>query len=337
MRRLRVTGWLLVLLFGLALLVTGSVQAAPTARSSFWVPRIAVVWPHDEAGQPAPVATAPLINVSVWPAADVHCFLPPDGLTLYLARGNEPAVPVEQVPALILREYEGRFFPALEYNDIPVTRNAEGQVDMRFYAQQWASYSNVWVHGTDGRTRRPEPLTVIEGGTLILQPSVFIQRAFPHDDVGVLAPVDQAPFVNLTTEVIATDGNGGWLPVAGFDPLTRPSSQPLTEAPTRPVLGAFMQLLAASGNQPLQRSTGIRPVVSLEQRSGAAPQIPYLVLVQNFNDIPVDPGQPTHFLIDTGSAKLPSTIWSHASDARTMMPTPPVPAQCYVPRGTSDG
>lgn len=324
MGRPRVVGVIVILVIGLALLAGGTARAAaPVAAANAWRPGIAIVWPHDGAGQPVPLEDAPLVNVSVWPRASVPCMVPPDGLKLYLAVGNNPAAPVDQIPALLLRDQEGRFFPTLEYNDIPVQRDAQGRVDMRFYVRQWASYSNVWVHAEDGRTTRPEPLIVNrDDSPRALPPSVFIQRAFPHDAQGTLVAVDQAPQVNLATEVIATDDRGQLQPVAGFTPFERTRS--------------FIQVLAAPGNEPLRPLSGIRPAISTTSRISQQGVLPngapvasfYETQEQQFNNIPVDPAQPTHFLIDTGKLALPSTIWSHASDARTLLPSPEMPPQC---------
>lgn len=325
MRRLTVAGWMLSLLVGLGLLAGGTAQAAATARSSFWVPRIAVVWPHDGAGQPAPVDSAPLVNVSVWPAAEVHCFLPPDGLTLFLASGNDPAAPVEQVPSLTLRESGGHFFPTLEYNDIPVTRNEQGQVEMRFYVQQWASYSNVWVHAEDGRTFKPAPRTIFAGEP-VPQPSIFVQAVRAENADGDLVPVDQASQVSLDVEVIATDGRGEPQPVAGVD---IDGSNGVAQA--GPPL--FLQLLSADGNAPLIRRTGIRPVLSVVQRNAPTSEAAQRVGLFTFPHVPVADGVATHFLIDSGRAALPSAIWSHGAEARTFMPEAAVPPQCFVPRG----
>lgn len=297
---------LLLILGAMALLSRGTAQAAPAAQASAWQPIIAVVWPHDAAGRAAPVDRGAFVNVSLWPTQAVSCSQVPNDLDLYVARGNQPAYRVGPSPSLRLQDRDGVRFPSLEFEDIPVTLNERGQVEMRFFAVEKSSghFSNAWVHAEDGRTYQPQPLTSRRLAPNYL--GLHIQTVFPHDGQGNPAPVEQAAATNVTAEVLEADRDGNWLP---FE-VEAGSEVPLA-------LIVFVENEAAVG---FDQSPTVRSV----ERGGSR------VSLFDFNDVPLDGRVRTHLMVGGPSIDpvIPATIWSHAADARTNYPSPALPPPC---------
>lgn len=143
----------------------GLTPARPAALDAI----IRVVWPHDEAGNPASVEQANLANISaVLFARDTHLTLRPEQLP---ARVWLVAALDNQVGRRLLvgepRLVQGNGFnyTAFEFNNVDVSL-------ARDPAHHWTYWldipnadatSNVWVHGIDGRTRAPELLEPIAG------------------------------------------------------------------------------------------------------------------------------------------------------------------------------
>lgn len=296
----------LLLLGGAGFLGWGSAAAAPANQPSGWRAQIAIVWPHDAAGRPASVDRATAVNVSVWPQDGVECGVHPGNFSLLAARGNQPAYRVEQEPRLAMQERDGVRFPTLEFNDVPVTLNDRGQVEMRFVVvdDRSGSLSNVWVHASDGRTYLPDPLRVRGLG-----PDYFgfhITTVFPHDESGVFTPVERAPLTNIAVEVVETDASGVRL------------------SPSGPGATDLLALVVFQENEP-----GIvwdqRPAHRFVERDNQQHS------VYTFNDVPLDGSRQSHLMV-LGPEVLPSTIWSHAADARTRQPNPTVPPACVPAR-----
>lgn len=111
----------LMALVAIGMLWIGAGQAEAAPRAAAWQgPRIAIVWPQNGGGAYAPVASSKAVNVSVWPSASVSCATAPDpSVTLWRAKGNEPAVPVDIKGELFLRTHSGVKFPSLEFNTVP--------------------------------------------------------------------------------------------------------------------------------------------------------------------------------------------------------------------------
>src|SRR2546425_11239350 len=88
----------LVLVGALSLFAT---LAMPVYAANQWNPMIAIVWPHDSAGNPTPVSGSQLVNVSVWPQNVVMCNTMPDpSLSLMVGDDNDPAAPVNATTRL---------------------------------------------------------------------------------------------------------------------------------------------------------------------------------------------------------------------------------------------
>jgi len=271
-----------------------------------WDPRIAIVWPRDANGNPAPLEHSQAVNVSVWPASYSGSCTPhpPSTIVLYEAKDNEPAQPVPVHPRFTFTDAGGSRFPALEFDNIPADIATDPTARYTFFAN---FYSNVWVHSVDARTSLPAPVipTGVAGGTP-RQVDTRIQVVWPHDERGQPAPVSQAPLVNIAVDIFVH----GTLQSVGPD------------SPFGPIV-----LLVAQANDPLR----IFPQTN-------APQTPTEITYDAggrtfprwvFNDVPVHPGVPYHFVVQVlGPVQTFPTVWTHAVDARTILPTPLPPFDC---------
>ena len=298
MRRL----WLWV---GMILMGAGMVLplAAQRPGPDLWEPQIAIVWPHDGAGNAVPVTRATHVNVSIWPRNAVSC-ASNEVPTLSVGRGTEP-LPVSATVTQQVRTVEGVTFPTVDYNDIRV----EPGEPYRFFVapSPVGPNSNVWVHATDARTFVPDPaipVDTIDGeavaGLAGLLPR--IQVVWPHDAQGTYVPVSEADLVNVGVMLL--------------DLLDRSVEVGYEEA---------VSLLVATNNAPLQ----VSPVEGVPVPIGLEGGIVYPTW--QFNDISVSPGDQTHFLALTAGGAY-SAPWTHAVDARTILPEPTLPPPCIPAR-----
>ncbi len=301
------------------LMVLGALVApvgAATAEESvhLWQPRISVVWPHDGHGNPTSVEQSRMVNISVWPQNAVGCDENPlarAGGTvrefyLWMAKDNEVAQKVEIPGQFTLREVSGVRFPTVEYNNVPADLAANPKSQYRFsLGLVPGGSSGIWVHAADGRTYKPEPVVPTGYADAIASGDYdsYIQIVWPHDKQGHLAPVEQATFVNIAVDILA---HGTHLSV------------PLDFEPD----GLSLKVYTDEGE------------VTVGGEYGAMPQkVTYTVNGQTFprwvfNNIPVQPGKHYHFLalVYEGKIQSPySTIWSHAADPRTYLPSPQPP------------
>jgi hypothetical protein len=287
--------------------------AASHAQSQWRNPRISIVWPHDARGNQTAVVGSALVNASVWPSEPVVCDQPPQiPLSLWRAKDNAPAEPIGAAPRMILRSGDGFRFPTLEFDDVPADLVAEPAARYRFvaFAPNTAFTANVWVHAADPRTFFPQP--VVPTGYADLRPGQVdtrIQVVWPHDDHGKFAPVEAATRVNVAVDIFE-HGTLRSVPT-GFPP---------------PDLRADVFLSVAEGNSPQSLT-----MPGSNERWARAQQTTYVVGDKTFprwvfNDVPVKPGAQYHFLAWTGGAsQVFPTIWTHAVDARTFLPTPQPP------------
>ncbi len=283
-------------------LVAGSAAAQEPAQ--LWQqPRISIVWPHDGQGNPTPVGKSRMVNVSVWPSNQVACCQDP-GLALLVAKDNEPAEVVQPYGRVqvIERTVRGITFPSVEFNNIPADLAAEPGAKYRFVLMDG---SNVWVHAADPRTIFPQQ--VVPAGYSEPQPQALgarIQVVWPHDAQGRLRPVAEAPLVNIAVDLFAH----GTL-----------NSVPLDYEPE------YLRLQVAQGNDPLALQRDLLPEKTTYTANGQT--FPRWV----FNNVPVKPGRQYHFapyVVRPNNKGLPSwtfTIWTHAADARTLLPNPEPP------------
>lgn len=135
------------------------------------VGRIQIVFPHDHAGNLAPVTSAPLANLRV-------ALFEPDSTRsvgtnfsnpVFLLKGlnNDLLYPAEVNPGqkMVITE-NGVTYPVWLFNDVDVSaaRNAANKYAFRVVVQGVGSTSNIWIHGASAQTLLPNPVTVSGGG-----------------------------------------------------------------------------------------------------------------------------------------------------------------------------
>jgi hypothetical protein len=279
-------------------------SATTLAAQSSWYPYIAIVWPHDGQGNPTTVAQSRAVNISVWPTKQVGCseYPAPGSNALLMAKDNEPTQPVTISGQLIQRTVGGVTFPSLEFNNIPANLAAEPTAKFRFFYHG----SSIWVHAADPRTFFPNPL-VPTGYREPLSGSLDprIQIVWPHDEHGQFAPVERAPFVNIAVDLFEHGTLNSVLP----------EYQPIE-----------LMLNIAEGNGPLTFSDRTAQKVTYAVGDKTYPR-------WVFNNVPVRPDQQYHFLVTVSPRERKTlspfeTIWTHARDARTILPHPQVPPPC---------
>jgi hypothetical protein len=287
------------------------IEAAPAgaAASVLWAPRIAIVWPNNANGNQTSVALSQFVNISVWPANQVSCSSDPQAgpggvhqFYLWVAKNNEPAQQVLINPVFIQRTVHGVTFPSDEYNNVPVDLVTSPADQYRFSVGLVPGESNIWVHAADARTYAPNPVIPTGYGTPG-QLDSRLQIVWPHDGQGRYVPVDQAAFVNIAVDLF----------IHGTVQSVLLDFQP-----------DALNLQVAAGNSPPTQA-GVRAQKSTYTVKGT----PYPRWV--FNNIPVQPGQQYQFLAPVYSGKILSpytSIWTHAADARTLLPNPTVPSAC---------
>ncbi|MGI8916715.1 MAG: hypothetical protein ACR2JY_23565 [Chloroflexota bacterium] len=324
---------LVVLLLAVAAPLVIAAPAATAAGVGFNPPQIAIVWPQYPGGHGTSLSQSAAVNVSVWPTGTIACSPPPGmlpaaQLVLGMAHNNEPLTPLAKAPVWTVRDVHGTRFPSEEFNDISADLAADPNGKDTFVVAGGVlsgsnlPSGNVWVHAADPRTYYPRPLQPI-GFTTQANPPVDLRIpvVFPHDAQGKQAPVAQAPFVNIAVDI--------------FEHSTTLSVRPsfLQSIPSRYPVSLGLQI--SQRNDPLQSYRGASSALVVPQQTSDTVngrQYPRWV----FNDVPVDPGQHYHFLAMlsgiqgnavTASHQF-STIWTHAVDARTFLPTPRTPPPC---------
>ena len=242
------------------------------------------------------------VNVSVWPALAVACQRDPaPPVALVIARGQDPAVPVDGAPQRLLRVAGAGAFPSLEFNDVPTS---PGTRDVLLSVVEGRPTGNVWVHAADPRTILPHPPTPT--GYAPAPPAavdVRIAIVWPHDGTGAFAPVERATHVNVAIDLFA-HGTTWSVPLEATYPV---------------------QLWWARGNEPIAPAPVAVQKLTQEVHGQVYPR-------WVAHDVPVEPGVPYHFLatvgpMGPGGTSYP-TIWTHATDARTFLPQPAVPPAC---------
>ncbi|HHX42670.1 MAG TPA: hypothetical protein GX714_01605 [Chloroflexi bacterium] len=289
---------------------------AASQQTMTWQPQIAIVWPHDGQGAATSVEESRAINVSVWPADQVRCSTEAR-FQLMVARQNGIARVAAVAGEPVTRSVGAVTFPALEYNDIEANLAGDRTVQYRLLTygaveptrQDFAG--NVWIHAADPRTILPGPVLPL-GLAHSPRPAggydARIQVVWPHDGKGNHTPVEEATYVNVAVDVFAHDTFDAVIPDAT-------GSYPFR-----------LTLLKADGNGALE------PVLrTAEVITQTANAIDYARWV--FNDVPVNPAHATHFVVSLlpvgeRAASPYTTVWTHASDARTILPNPPVPPSC---------
>lgn len=309
-----------LVVFGALLLLAGRTSAQAQPSLFAWNPEIAIVWPQDGQGHQTSVQQSRAINVSVWPTNEVTCAPPDLPVTLYVAKGNSPGDLIGVQPQYVRRTIDGSSFSSAEFDAISADIASNPTARYSLVAGGGSFLSNVWVHAADSRTYYPQPLvpTGVATGSLS-EIDLRIQVVWPHDAQGNYAPPDRASLVNVAVDIFQ---HGTTLSV----PIDYP----------RPQDDAFGPYLAvAEDNSPLHYPDFSSATADRAQRQ--AQQTTYTVNGQTFprwvfNDVAVQPGHQYHFLALMGSTRVAPrmhpTIWTHAADARTILPVPQVPPSC---------
>lgn len=288
----------------------GQIAFAQTIISGVWRPEIAVVWPQDGSGVAVSLEQSHSVNVAIWPTNTVPCSqMPITPVTLWIAKNNNPLTPVSVAPSLNLRTFDGSTFPYLAYNGVSadITDDPNAMYTLMAGVSGAGVGSNVWVHAADARTYYPHP--VVPSGIGPSNPffvDARIQIVWPHDAQGHYAPPDQATLVNVAVDIFAHGTLESvpvdWEPDAIFLEVARGNDPPREAGP--PSLPAQKITYSVNGNT-----------------------FPRWI----FNNVPVVPGQQYHFIPGIDVHKVPDpyvSVWTHGSDARTYLPTPPVPPSC---------
>lgn len=289
-----------------ALLVVRPGITHGAAASTLWNPRIAIVWPHDAQGNQTAVASSSFVNVSIWPTNQVSCAQGPNPpVDLFVAKNNEPVHSVGIAPQIIQRSVNGASFPSAEFNNVPANLAVDPTAKYRFVTYSGGQpQGNIWVHAADPRTFFPQQL--VPTGYSEPSPNELdtrIQVVWPHDEQGNFAPVDRATRVNIAVDVFAHGTTHSLPPDTLYN----------------------LKLLWAQGNGPLAQAPGVAQKMTYTVNGKTFPRW----VVNNF---PVQPGQQYHFLFLIGALGQPGasfpTIWTHAADARTILPQPEPPPSC---------
>ncbi len=130
---------------------------------------IRVVWPHDEANQAIPVEQANLANISaVLFAKGTHLALAanqlPGRVWLVGALDNQVGRRLAAgIPRVV--QADGFSYTVYEFNNIDVSLARDPEHRWTFWLEVPGvdASTNVWVHGSDGRTRAPMMLEPIAG------------------------------------------------------------------------------------------------------------------------------------------------------------------------------
>jgi hypothetical protein len=297
-----------------AVLVLGSAahaDAAPTRADANWQsPFIAIVWPQNGGGVFTPVGSSKAVNISVWPTNSVSCTTPPtQAITLWQAKNNEPAVPVNITPQFFGRTQNNVKFSSLEFNTVPADMAADPM--NRYYFMLGGFQGNVWVDATDARTYLPYPVqpSGFTETAALTQVDTRIQIVYPHDRDGKFASLDKATLVNVAVDIF----EHGTLKSVPADYKGGPIVLYIAEA-------NFAMGLA-------QADAGASTVVA------TANYEPYKIGDVTyprwvFNNVKVTPGKQYHYMVRVQSAETFPTIWTHSQDVRTYLPNPTVPPPC---------
>lgn len=241
---------------------------------------------------------------------------------LWLARGNDPVERVSVNPVLVQRIVGGVTFPSDEYNDVLANLVADPSAKYTFGVGLGPWTGNIWVHGADPRTVYPNPIVPVGLGTAAAgQIESRIQIVWPHDMQGNPRPVTQATLVNIAVDLFIHLSTAEEL-----QPNTPPRSVPLDFQPDA------LTLMSAHGNHPVtSRDLNGHPYPPTQKITYTANGQTFPRWV--FNDVPVDPHVPEHFLAPVYSGKILSPyvdIWTHSASALTYLPQPALPPSCVA-------
>lgn len=268
---------------------------ASTAGPSAVDARIDVVWPHG--GASVEEAARANVTVSLFQTGTLEpasCGWRPT-VRLWKAVDGEPARPVA-VGQPRLAQMGGLSYPVWDFHEVDVSEATGGSTIYLFVTVDGVeTHSSVWAHTSDGRRTFPRQ-DIPEGIGPADEVDARIQIVWPHDG----APVSEATLANVTV-LLFQKGTWRSLPVEA-DPVVR--------------------LLAAVDNGPEHPvAVGVKEVV----REGDTAYPRWV-----FNNVDVTPageGGRVYFRVTVDGVPTYSSVWAHAVDARTVLPSPDLPAR----------
>jgi len=292
--------------------------------------KIQIVWPHDEQGRPAPVATAAFVNVEVYlfergTLNPVPCDFPNEVALRWTRNAvfpggaaQEPAYNLLDDAAMrvghrINRTIGNKTFSAWTFDNVPITfstPNADHSRSRTFFFVNVVGAdlrTNVWSHAADSRTFYPAQRRPTGVGLPDLAPKVpIIQIVWPHDVAGNERPVTEAGLVNIGVDVVDPET---WASVGlGFPAHSLQCCRLLVA-----LNDGFLEEV-----RPL---TDSRPTMSIAGISWPR---------WEFNDVQVpaarDPANKYFFAAIMWGRLYDTTIWAHGADARTIFPQKDIPA-----------
>jgi len=290
-------------LVALAALVLGaSPSQTPTVAAASSVDaKIEIVWPHNNA------------SVSAANQANITAYLFESGgltpinadfdkpVTLWAALNSDPAKQVG-TGTKRMADVNGTNMPVWDFNDVDVSaaKNPDNKYYFFLTVDGFPYAFNVWGHGVDGRTILPEPY--MPNGVGPDKPSgvdARISILYPHDKSGAQRDVRNAELGNLTVRLF----------------------QPGTANSVGPNFNNKVKLLRMINNGPAE--------VVAEGKKRTFSEGSVVHPVWDFNDVDINlarnPANKIYFTVQVEGVQTFPTIWSHASDARTILPRPDVP------------
>lgn len=338
MRRIALLALLLVVaLSALPTLVPAQpASAAPPSQLPAVDAKIQIVWPHDAQGRPAPVQSAPLVNVEVYlfergTMNPILCNFP--NQVILRAAGNGltaprfysqflthdyPTWPRSFVGQRVIRTVDGKTFPVWLFNDVPTGLGVTLELPKTYFMVDVVGAdvrSNVWSHAADPRTNAPQrtPATAVGSATPGAADAV-IQIVWPHDAQGNFQEVARADLVNVNAAIFHHPESERVSVAAGLAPAVR-----------------LFRSLNTGYLEEVKRADGVVTI-----NSGAASWPEWV-----FNDVNVsaarDPVNKYYFLARVDGVETHTTIWAHGADPRTYFPQRDVPARsCSDAPATTD-
>lgn len=315
-------------------LIVISIAATQVSVTSADVPidaRIQIVWPHDGQGHEESVENASFVNVEVYlygrgTRNPVPCSFPNKVILRWATNEPAPSGGFRLEPAhnltsqirsavgqQVMRNIDGKTFPAWVFNDVPV--GAEKSTYFLVEVEGADARTNVWAHSADPRTFLPSPVVIASVRDNVPAPSVvdaYIQIVWPHDEQGRPRPVAEATLVNTAVDLTRH----------------RTSSEEISSDPISVGI-AFNQpvrLLQALNDGPFE------VVETAPHFTGAISDTPeggFSWKRWLFNDVDVsasqDPSNKYYFGVQVDGIETHTTIWAHGADARTYFPAKDVP------------
>ncbi|MFN8499471.1 MAG: hypothetical protein U0641_16600 [Anaerolineae bacterium] len=291
-----VVGCLMALAWGA---VSASADPAPAAPGPIDA-KVEIVWPHNN----APVSAADKVNITAYlfQAGGLTPVDPGFGnnVQLWRALNSDPAQPVGGGSKRMI-DVNGKQVPVWDFNDIDVSAAKDPANKYYFFVTVDGAPSqySVWSHGADGRTILPQPVlpTATKKNPKAVDARVSV--VWPHDKSGNQQGVTGADLANVTVRVFE-QGNTNSVPTS---------------------FNNGVRLLRSVNNGPFE-------VIGTGQKSSSnegGVDHP----VWTFNDVDVsaarNPANKVYFSVAVDGLPSHTTVWSHASDARSYVPNPDAP------------